>query len=102
MDWSIVFKIGETMLLADKVMNTDYYQKLKRTGNAVAKKYLSTHYEQSIAKGIPMKYLPLFKEFSLKVKGLRIRYRGKSKPGYRRVSSFCHMAYADTFAIYKK
>tara|TARA_R100001460_G_C3504276_1_gene170739 strand:+ start:122 stop:394 length:273 start_codon:yes stop_codon:yes gene_type:complete len=90
------------MLLADKVMNTDYYQKLKRTGNAVAKRYLSTHYEQSIAKGIPMKYLPLFKEFSLKVKGLRIRYRGKSKPGYRRVSSFCHMAYADTFAIYKK
>ena len=58
------------MLLADKVMNTDYYQKLKRTGNNIAKKYLSTHYECSIAKGIPMKYLPLFKEFSLKVKGL--------------------------------
>jgi len=90
------------MLYGDKIMNTDYYKDLKSTGNVIAKKYLSTDFECSIAKGIPMKYLPLFKEFSLKVKGLRIRYRGKSKPGYRRVSSFCHMAYADTFAIYKK
>ena len=65
-------------------------------------KYLSTKYEASVAKGIPMKYLSFFKEFSKKVKPLRIRYRGKSKPGYRRVSSFCHMAYADSFAIYHR
>ena len=47
-----------------------------------------------------MKFLPLFKEYSRKVKGLRIRYRGNSKPGYRRPRDFVHMAYADTFAIY--
>ena len=27
------------MLFADKVMNTDYYQKLKKVGNSIAKKY---------------------------------------------------------------
>ena len=73
------------MKYGDKIMKTDYFNDLKSTGNAIAKKYLSH---------------PL--ECSRKVKGLRIRYRGKSKPGYRRVSSFCHMAYADTFAIYKR
>ena len=90
------------MLYADKIMNTDKYKELKDTGNRIAKKYLSHPNEASIAKGIPMNYLIFFKEFSKKVKPLRIRYRGKSKPGYRRVSSFCHMAYADTFAIYHR
>jgi len=47
-----------------------------------------------------MKYLSLYKEFSKKVKPLRIRYRGNSKPGYRRPRDYVHMAYADTFAIY--
>ena len=90
------------MKYGDKIMNTDYYQKLKETGNSLAKKYLSHSLECSIAKGIPIKYLPLFKEFSRKVKGLRIRYRGNSKPGYRRPRDFVHMAYADTFAIYTR
>ena len=88
------------MMCADKIMNTDYYQKLKKAGNSIAKKYQSTKFECSIAKGIPMKYLPLFKQFSKKVKPLRIRYRGKSKPGYKRPVDYVHMAYADTFAIY--
>ena len=90
------------MLHADKIMNTERYKELKEVGNKIAKQYLSTKFECSVAKGIPMKYLSFFKEFSKKVKPLRIRYRGKSKPGYRRVSSFCHMAYADTFAIYHR
>ena len=90
------------MQLGDKILNTTYYQKLKRVGNKIAKKYLAHPNEQSIAKNIPMKYLDLFYKFSKKVKPLRIRYRGKSKPGYRRVSSFCHMAYADSFAIYHR
>ena len=87
-------------MYADKIMNTDYYQKLKRASNILAKKYQSTKFERSIAKGMPMKYLPLFKEFSKKVKPLRFRYRGNSKPGYRRDPSYVLMAYADTFAIY--
>ena len=90
------------MLYADKIMNTERYKELKDTGNRIAKKYLSHPNEASIAKGIPMNFLIFFKEFSKKVKPLRIRYRGKSKPGYRRVSSFCHMAYADSFAIYHR
>ena len=87
------------MLYADKIMNTEYYQRLKSVGNKIAKKYVSTKYETSIAKGIPMKYLNFFKEFSKKVKPLRIRYRGNSKPGYKRPRDYVHMAYADTFAI---
>ena len=90
------------MLYADKIMNTERYKELKDTGNRIAKKYLSHPNECSVAKGIPMNYLIFFKEFSKKVKPLRISYRGKSKPGYRRVSSFCHMAYADSFAIYHR
>ena len=88
------------MMYADKIMNTDYYQNLKKVGNSLAKKYQSTKFECSIAKGIPMKYLSLYKEFSKKVKPLRIRYRGNSKPGYRRPRDYVHMSYADTFAIY--
>jgi len=88
------------MLYADKVMNTNYYQKLKKVANVLAKKYKAHPNESGIAKGIPMKYLPLFKEVSKKVKPLRIRYRGNSKPGYRRPRDYVHMAYADSFAIY--
>ena len=88
------------MLNADKIMKTDYYNKLKKVANVLAKKYKAHPNEKGIAKGIPMKYLSLFKEFSKKVKPLRIRYRGNSKPGYRRPRDYVHMAYADTFAIY--
>ena len=61
-----------------------------------------TNPSSCIASGIPIKYLKYFKAISKNGKGhkLRYRYRGVSKPNYRRVSSFCHMAYADTFAIY--
>jgi hypothetical protein len=88
------------MKYADKIMKTDYYNKLKKVANVLAKKYKGHPLERGIAKGIPIKYLPLFKEFSKKVKPLRIRYRGKSKPSYRRPRDYVHMAYADTFAIY--
>ena len=101
--WSEFAEEGlKEMLYADKIMKTERYKELKDTGNRIAKKYLSHPNEASIAKGIPMNFLIFFKEFSKKVKPLRIRYRGKSKPGYRRVSSFCHMAYADSFAIYHR
>ena len=89
------------MNYADKIMNTEYYQKLKRVGNKIAKKYLAHPNEQGIAKNIPMKYLDLFYEFSLKVKPLRIRYRGKSKVGYDRCF-FLHKNMARLFCIYYK
>ena len=86
------------------------YDKRKAIFNKVVNplllKYLTDPHngEHSIAKNIPIKYLKYFKAISKNGKGhkLRYRYRGVSKPNYRRVSSFCHMAYADTFAIYKK
>ena len=100
------------MQLGDKILNTTYYQKLKRVGNKLAKKYLAHPNEQGIAKNIPMKYLDLFYKFSKKVKPLRIRYRGKSKLAklgngrytytYQRPASFCHKDKADSFAIYHR
>ena len=90
------------MNYADKIMNTEYYQKLKRVGNKIAKKYLAHPNEQCIAKAIPIRYLPIFKEFSLKVKPLRIRYRGNSTAQYIRPQSFCHKDRANSFAIYYK
>jgi hypothetical protein len=84
------------------------YDKRKAIFNKVVNplllKYLTDPHngEHSIAKNIPIKYLKYFKAISKNGKGhkLRYRYRGVSKPNYRRVSSFCHMDFADTFAIY--
>ena len=84
------------------------YDKRKAIFNKVVNplllKYLTDPHngEHSIAKNIPIKYLKYFKAISKNGQGhkLRYRYRGVSKPGYRRVSSFCHMNFADTFAIY--
>ena len=53
------------MNYADKIMNTEYYQKLKGLEQD-CKKYLAHPNEQGIQK-IYMKYLDLFYEFSLKV-----------------------------------
>jgi len=84
------------------------YDKRKAIFNKVVNplllKYLTDPHngEHSIAKNIPIKYLKYFKAISKNGKGhkLRYRYRGVSKPNYRRVSSFCHVDFADTFAIY--
>ena len=69
--------------------------------------YNGTHDGPCIASNIPIKYLSYFKEVSAQknAKKIRYRYRGKSKtmPNgyvYNRPQSFCHMRFADTFAIY--
>ena len=90
------------MLNADKIMVSGTYTKLKTMGDELIRLYKSPEVELSMAKGIPMAWLKLLYQYSKKVSPLRFRYRGKSKPGYRRVSSFCHMAYADSFAIYHR
>ena len=63
-----------------------------------------TYKGSCIASGIPIKYLSYFKEVSAhkNAMNLRYRYRGVSKPNYKRPQSFCHMNYADTFAIYAR
>ncbi len=75
----------------------------ERVVNPLLIKYMTSNpADVCIAANIPIKYLPYFKEVSAsrRAKRIRYRYRGKSKPGYKRPQSFCHMNYADTFAIY--
>lgn len=61
-----------------------------------------------IASGIPIKYLKYFKEITChkNAMNVRYRYRGSSKVKngyfYKRPQSFCHMDFADTFAIYER
>ena len=61
--------------------------------------YKSSTYERSDFKGIPMEHFRWVTRM-LPVKNRRIKYRGTSKPGYRRPQSYCHKFAADTFAIY--
>ena len=76
----------------------------ERVVNPLLLKHLvpSSYTGTCIASNIPIKYLKYFKEVSAsrRAKRVRYRYRGKSKPGYKRPQSFCHMNHADTFAIY--
>ena len=95
-------------------MKTRQRRIFERVVNPLLLKYLTNPWknEMSIAKNIPIKYLPYFKEVSAqkKAKNIRYRYRGKSgmktqyKTGlqmhYIRPQSYCHMNGADTFAIY--
>ena len=79
----------------------------------ILKHLVSAHgYDGScIASGIPIKYLKYFKEVSAQKNAKKIRYRYRGNSGkkvnylgkeviYNRPQSFCHMAGADTFAIY--
>ena len=77
----------------------------ERVVNPLLIKYLLDPFKYKgscIAANIPIKYLPYFKEVSAsrKAKKLRYRYRGKSKPGYQRPQSFCHLYGTDTFSVY--
>ena len=97
MDWSIILEIGENMNRREKVF--------RRIVNPLLVKYMLDPFKYKgscIAAGIPIKYLKYFKLVSKHkdAKKIRYRYRGKSKPGYARPQSFCHMNMADTFAIY--
>jgi len=78
----------------------------ERIVNPLLSKYLTDPWgkEVSIAKGIPIKYLKYFKEVSnnKNAMNIRYRYRGTSKPGYRRDPSYVLMGWADTFAIYER
>ena len=79
----------------------------ERVVNPLLIKYLLDPFKykgRCIAANIPIKYLPYFKEVSAsrRAKKLRYRYRGKSKPGYARPQSFCHMHGADTFSVYNR
>ena len=62
-------------------------------------KYISPSSETSAFKGIPINLYDGVTRM-LPIKKRRIKFRGKSKPWYKRPQSFCHKFAADTFAIY--
>ena len=87
----------------NKLPNDRRRKVFERVVNPLLLKYLTSNpADVCIAANIPIKYLPYFKEVSASRRAKKIiyRYRGTSKPGYKRPQSFCHMNHADTFAIY--
>lgn len=81
------------------------WERKVRLAEIIRDRHPSTEYERSVAKGVPMKYLKLFQKVFVADKGRSLyvyRFRGKSKPGYRRDPSWISKAFADTFAAYPK
>ena len=88
------------------------YDKRKAIFNKIVNPLLLKHLtadpnDRCFAANIPIKYLKYFKEVTAHKNAMKVRYRcrGKSKtmPNgyvYNRPQSFCHMQFADTFAIY--
>ena len=66
---------------------------------ALLESFRSPGYETSEFKGIPM---ILYRKVTrlLPMKDRRIKFRGKSKPGYKRPASHTIKEFADTFAVY--
>ncbi len=66
---------------------------------ALLEKYRSPESHESMFKGIPM---TLYREVTrvLPMKDRRIKFRGTSKPNYRRPRTHTIKSMADTFAIY--
>ena len=64
-------------------------------------KFRAPFYEQAIAKDIPNTdyNLSMNKWLNRYIKTRR-KYRGSSRNGYRRPSSFCHADMAERFAVY--
>ena len=94
-------------------MKTRQRKIFERVVNPLILKHMTpANYNHScIASGIPIKYLSYFKEVSAQKNAKKIRYRYRGNSGkkvnylgkeviYNRPQSFCHMAGADTFAIY--
>jgi hypothetical protein len=66
---------------------------------ALLESFRSPSSHESMFKGIPMS---LYEKVTrlLPMKDRRIRFRGKSKPGYVRPAMYVRKEFADTFAIY--
>ena len=66
---------------------------------ALLESFRSPSSHESMFKGIPMS---LYREVTrlLPMKDRRIKFRGKSKPGYIRPQAHTIKKYADTFAVY--
>ena len=82
-----------------KKVKTEIYADYNKETIALLESFRSPSSHKSMFKGIPM---VLYRKITrlLPMKDRRIRFRGKSKPGYTRPASHMIKEFADTFAIY--
>ena len=82
-----------------KKVKTTIYADYNKFDIALLESFRSPSSHESMFKGIPM---VLYRKVTrlLPMKDRRIRFRGKSKPGYVRPAMFVHKDFADTFAVY--
>ena len=80
-------------------MKTTIYADYHKFDIALLESFCSPSSHESMFKGIPM---VLYSKITrmLPCKDRRIRFRGKSKPGYIRPAMYVHKKFADTFAVY--
>ena len=86
---------GSQLLKMIKEIYADY----NKLDIALLESFRSPSSHESMFKGIPM---VLYRKVTrlLPMKDRRIKFRGKSKPGYTRPQSHTIKEFADTFAIY--
>ena len=86
---------GGQLLIMIKTIYADY----NKLDIALLESFRSPSSHESMFKGIPML---LYRKVTrlLPCKDRRIKFRGKSKPGYTRPQSHTIKKYADTFAVY--
>ena len=82
-----------------KKVKTTIYADYNKLDIALLEGFRSPSSDESMFKGIPM---VLYRKVTrlLPMKDRRIKFRGKSKPGYTRPQSHTIKEFADTFAIY--
>ena len=80
-------------------MKTTIYADYNKFDIALLESFRSPSSHESMFKGIPM---VLYRKVTrlLPMKDRRIKFRGKSKPGYIRPQAHTIKKYADTFAVY--
>ena len=82
-----------------KKVKTTIYADYNKFDIALLESFRSPSSHESMFKGIPM---VLYRKVTrlLPCKDRRIKFRGKSKPGYIRPQAHTIKKYADTFAVY--
>ena len=82
-----------------KKVKTTIYADYNKLDIALLESFRSPSSHESMFKGIPM---VLYRKVTrlLPCKDRRIKFRGKSKPGYIRPQAHTIKKYADTFAVY--
>ena len=82
-----------------KKVKTTIYADYNKLDIALLESFRSPESHESMFKGIPML---LYRKVTrlLPCKDRRIKFRGKSKPGYIRPQAHTIKKYADTFAVY--